>query len=94
MSTVTPGPRGDESPGHSPRQIPAWLEATIDLIKWILSDHRRSRRALLFLVLILLAGVVTAWVLGPSLGAIVGSGVVGGGVGVGAALATRRRRDE
>lgn len=94
MSTVTPSPRDDEPSSHQSRPIPSWPDAGIDLIKWILSDHCRSRRALLFFVTLLAAGVAVAFVLGPNLGAIIGSGVVGSGVGVGAVLASRRRRDE
>src|SRR6476646_10612028 len=94
MCTVSPSARDDEPNQPSSRSAPTWLDTVIDLIKWILRDHRRSWRALLFMSALLLAAVSLAWVLGPSVGGIVGSGVAGGGVGVGAARSSHRRRAE
>ncbi len=90
MSTVTPSPQADE-PRMPEGATPGWLAAIFDLIKWTLSDHRRAGWAFLFLLAALGAAVACAWVLGPSLGGLVGSSAIGGGVGVSAAAVARRR---
>jgi len=84
----------EPEPGPARRDLgpDGWIE----LVKWLLSDHRRAGWAFSTLVVVLAATVVTAGIVAPhvgDLGGLLSGGVVGGGLGLGSgALAERHRR--